>query len=77
MEGLLNSIEMNSHSSPTSSPSAAHEHHMTVGQISRDFSSVSSSGHDRGDTVAFLVGKTMATFFICYFRKTIISYVVS
>lgn len=57
MEGLLNSIEMNSHSSPTSSPSAAHEHHMTVGQISRDFSSVSSSGHDRGDTVAFLVDK--------------------
>lgn len=63
MGGLLKSVQTISHSaegrkiSSGSSPSANHEHHITVGQVSRDFSSVGTEGHDRSDTVAFLVGK--------------------
>ena len=63
MGGLLKSVEMNSHSSegrntsPLSLPGAFYDHHMAVEQVSRDFSSVGTVEHEKGDKVAFLVGK--------------------
>ena len=74
MEGLLKSADMNSHSEqirnsfPNFSPVSSHNghhlhqnhhHHITVEQVTRDFSSVGSEGHIRGDTVAFLVGSAL------------------
>lgn len=60
--GLLKSVEMNAtdgrNVSASSSMSTFQELHMTVGQVSRDFSTDSRVGHNRADTVAFLVGKT-------------------
>lgn len=79
MEGLLKSAEMSSHTeqirnsfpnfSPVSSPNGHHlhqnhHHHITAEQVTRDFSSVGSEEHNRGDTVAFLVGDTNQTCFI-------------
>lgn len=65
MGGLLKSAARNSHPtegrkiSPSSAfPSAFHEHHVTVSQVSRDFSSVGHAEPDREDLVAFLVGET-------------------
>ena len=67
MGGLLKSVTRNSYpsegrkiSSSSALPSAYHENHVTVSQVSRDFSSVGSAGPDRGDLVAFLVGETFA-----------------
>ena len=67
MGGLLKSAARNSHPSegrkisPSSAlPSAIHEHHITVSQVSRDFSSVGNAEPDKEDLVAFLVGKTFA-----------------
>ena len=78
MGGLLKSVEINSQSPegrntfPSSLPSAFHEHHMTVGQVSRDFSSVGTVGHDREDTVTFLVGKTFTLLLTGYHKMPII-----
>ena len=64
MGGLLKSVQTISQSadcrniSSSSSPNLNQEHHITVGQVSRDFSSVGTEEHDRGNTVAFVVGKT-------------------
>lgn len=62
MGGLLKSVEMNvtdgRNVSASSSISTFQELHMTVGQVSRDFSTDSRVSHNRADTVAFLVGKT-------------------
>ena len=83
MGGLLKSVQTISHSaegrniSSGSSPSANHEHHITVGQVSRDFSSVGTEGHDRSGTVAFLVGNLShlqilydhASYFHCFPEK--------
>lgn len=67
MEGLLKSVARSSHStegrkisSSSASPSAFHDSHMTVSQVSRDFSSLGMPGQDREDVVAFLVGETFA-----------------
>ena len=43
--------------STSSSLSTFQELHMTVGQVSRDFSTDGRVSHNRADTVAFLVGK--------------------
>lgn len=60
MGGLLKSVEMNvtdgRNVSASSSISTFQELHMTVGQVSRDFSTDSRVSHNRADTVAFLVG---------------------
>ena len=67
MEGLLKSVARSSHSTEgrkisqsSASTSAFHDSHMTVSQVSRDFSSLSMAGLDREDLVAFLVGETFA-----------------
>ena len=61
MGGLLKSVEMNvtdgRNVSASSSISTFQELHMTLGQVSRDFSTDSRVSHNRADTVAFLVGK--------------------
>ena len=66
MGGLLKSVEMNAtdgkNVSASSSISTFQELHMTVGQVSRDFSTDSRVSHNRADTVAFLVGKTFELF---------------
>ena len=71
MEGLLKSVARSSHctesrkiSQSSAPPSAFHDSHMTVGQVSRDFSSLSMAGLDRDDLVAFLVGET----FVCWLQ---------
>ena len=79
MEGLVKSADMSSHSEqirnsfPNSSPVSSHDrhhlhqnhyHHITAEQVTRDFSSIGSEEHNRGDTVAFLVGS--ASFFFLY-----------
>ena len=67
MEGLLKSVARSSHSTEgrkisqsSAPPSACHDSHMTVNQVSRDFSSFNMAGLDREDLVAFLVGETFA-----------------
>ena len=66
MGGLLKSVEMNAtdgrNVSTSSSLSTFQELHITVGQVSRDFSTDSRVSHNRADTVAFLVGKTLELF---------------
>lgn len=69
MEGLLKSVAGSSHSTngrkvsqSSAPPSAFHDSHMTVSQVSRDFSSLSMAGIDREDLVAFLVGETFEVF---------------
>ena len=66
MGGLLKSVETNAtdgkNVSASSSISTFQELHMTVGQVSRDFSTDSRVSHNRADTVAFLVGKTFELF---------------
>ena len=69
MEGLLKSVSRSSHSTDgrkvsrsTAPPSAFHDNHMTVSQVSRDFSSLGTAGLDREDLVAFLVGETFEVF---------------
>ena len=59
MGGLLKSVR-SSHPPSLAVPNASHEQHMTVTQVSRDFSSVSSAGHEGGDLLVFLVGKEFA-----------------
>ena len=90
MEGLLKSAEMSSHSeqirnslpnfSPVSSPNSHHlhqnhHHHITAEQVTRDFSSVGSEEHNRGDTVAFLVGS--ASFFVVAILLAIFAFITS
>ena len=65
MEGLLKLVATSSHSTEgrkisqsSPPPSAFQDSHMTVSQVSRDFSSLSMAGLDREDLVAFLVGET-------------------
>ncbi|XP_078381245.1 uncharacterized protein LOC144664014 isoform X2 [Oculina patagonica] len=71
MGSLLKSAARNSHPtedrkiSPSSAfPGAFHEHHVTVTQVSRDFSSVGHAEPDREDLVAFLVGDADKKIFI-------------
>lgn len=68
MEGLLKSVARSSHSTngrkvsqSSAPPRAFHDSHMTVSQVSRDFSH-SMAGLDREDLVAFLVGETFEVF---------------
>lgn len=70
MEGLLKSVAGSSHSTngrkvsqSSAPPSLFHDSHMTVSQVSRDFSH-SMAGIDREDLVAFLVGDTDPKSFI-------------
>ena len=65
MEGLLKSVPRSLHSTDgrkvsqsSAPPSAYHDSHMAVSQVSRDFSSLGTAGLDREDLVAFLVGET-------------------
>lgn len=67
MEGFLKSVARSSHSTEgrkislsSASPTAFHDSHMTVSQVSRDFSSLGMPVQDREDLVAFLVGETFA-----------------
>lgn len=86
MGGVLKSAARNSHpsegrkTSPSSAlPSAFHEHHITVSQVSRDFSSVGNAEPDKEDLVAFLVGKTSALSIdltVCNMRWESFSFVV-
>ena len=66
MGGLLKSVEMNAtdgkNVSASSLISTFQELHMTVGQVSRDFSTDSRVSHNRAVTVAFLVGTTIHAF---------------
>ena len=89
MEGLLKSADMSSHSeqirnsfpnfSPVSSPNVQHlhqnHHHITAEQVTRDFSSVGSEEHNRGDTVAFLVGS--ASFVVVAILLAIFAFITS
>ena len=59
MGGLLKSVR-SSHPPSSAVPSTSHEQHVTVTQVSRDFSSVGSAGHEGGDLVVFLVGEELA-----------------
>lgn len=60
--GLFKSVDIksrseeNRNSCPNSSVVHDHQRHITAGQVTRDFSCVNSEGHNREDTVAFLVG---------------------
>lgn len=67
MEGLFKSVAKSSNSTEgrkisqgSAPPSAFHDSHITVSQVSRDFSSLSMAGLDREDLVAFLVGEIFA-----------------
>lgn len=67
MEGLFKSFAKSSNSTEgrkisqsSAPPSAFHDSHITVSQVSRDFSSLSMAGLDRADLVAFLVGEIFA-----------------
>lgn len=78
MEGLVKLADMSSHSEqirngfPNSSPVSLHDrhhlhqnhHHITAEEVTKDFSSIGSEEHNRGDTVAFLVGSV--TFFLLH-----------
>ena len=64
MGGLLKSVARNPYPSEGRKIVQAllypHENHVTVSQVSRDFSSVGTAGPDREDLVTFLVGETFA-----------------